>query len=414
MIRFNKTKALLIIGLILTTTFAVQAAFSDCAVPLKRVSSALTRVPDGLSRHEFYEIAKIPDEDLAGVRQLASSYDVQLNSSYYADYVDAVFRKIKAQNGSPMESAEKMAQFGKRLESFIDKLASRDAKKSANYAIADAVATLEEFKPSEFKEVPSMNWIDSRAPFVHTDDYMKYTEGYIDSKPPYSDHPWGGSVISLKDIREGATQNMFPLQLKPHDMRHIHYATGHPRGPAMYFKLARSHNNVRYAVESAMYEGVDTVQYGHESSIAQYMALTRHMDLEEAMVYIAKATKEDLDALIDGAQIRAAVTGASYGGAVFDGWAPPVHGSYNNAGRHGGTLDDDIDAFVERSVGYLERPELAKYYNFNTNPGTGVDRQKNVILWGGRPDQLNGGALTPEAEPGTVGGTPLETPATHP
>ena len=289
-----------------------------CAAPLRGASSALRDVPFGIARHEFYEDTKIVEGDVAAVKLLAKEVGVELDSAYFVDYVDGVFRKIRTEGGDPVQSGEKMAQFGKKLEPYIGKL-SKDARKSAHYSIADAVASLEEFKAEEFKPVENLNWIRSNAPFVHTDDYLKYTEGYIDNHEPWTNHPWGGSVINLSDIRDGASHNMFPLQLNPHDMRHIHYGTGHPRPTAMYMKTARSHNHMRFMLEGAMYEGVDSVQFSHEQQIAKYMGDVRHLDLEEAMVFIARATKEDMDKIMDEAGIRSAMESGAQSHAA---WTP--------------------------------------------------------------------------------------------
>ena len=106
----------------------------------------------GIARHEFYSQAKILDEDLPVVKQAAKDYGVEgIDSPYFVDYVDGVFRKIKASETDPVVAGEKMAQFGTKLDAAIAKLATREARKSANYSIADAVTTLEEFKPEEFK-----------------------------------------------------------------------------------------------------------------------------------------------------------------------------------------------------------------------------------------------------------------------
>jgi hypothetical protein len=396
-------KKFLFVALFLATGLLGSPAYSangeNCAVPLRSACSALRDVPGGIARHEFYEEAKIVSGDVAAVKQLARDLGVELDSEYFVDYVDGVFRKLKAEGGDPVQQGEKMAQFGKKLEPYIEKL-SKEARKSAGFSIADAVMTLEEFKPEEFKPAERLNWIESHAPFVHSDDYLRYTEGYIDNKEPWTNHPWGGSVINLSDIRDGASHNYFPLQLNPHDMRHIHYATGHPRPLAVYMKTARSHNHMRFMLEGAMYEGVDSVQFYHETQIAQYMANTRHMDLEEAMVFIAKATKEEMDQIIDGANIRVAMESGATSHAT---WTPTTHGDIQ-ATHNGKPLDQEIDEFVDRHWGYLQRPELRKYTNFATAPGTGANRQKDVILWGGRIQEINSGTLNaPEAAPGTVG-----------
>jgi hypothetical protein len=267
---------------------------------------------------------------------------------------------------------------------------SKEGRKAANYAIGDAVQTLEEFKPEEYKQAETLHWVDTQAPYVHTDDYLKYVEGFIDNKPPYSNHPWGGGLLNQVDIRDGASHNMFPLQLRigndaagSHDMHHFHYALGHPRPVALYFKTARSHNAARFVTIGAMYEGVDQVQYGHERQLAQYMATQMNMDLEDAMVYIAKAPKEDFDKLLDAAGIRSAIEA---GANQLNGWAPQLKGVYTGVGHSGGSLDADIEAFVDRGQGYIARPELNKYTYFKRAPVSGQvpDHQKDIILYNER------------------------------
>ena len=211
---------------------------------------------------------------------------------------------------------------------------------------------------------------------------MKYVKGYIDNKPPWTNHPWGGGVLNQIDIRDGASHNMFPLQLNPHDMHHVHYAIGHPRPVAVYFKAARSHNAKRFVTIGAMYEGVDNVQYGHETQIAKYFAEQKGMDLEDAMVWIAKSTKADLEKLEDAAEIRAAI---DQGAQELDNWAPSKIGKFDGKGWLG-TLDDDVDAMVDEFEGYLDRPALNKYTYYARDPvsGEAPDHQKDMILYNER------------------------------
>lgn len=366
------------------------ASSGTCTRCLNGASSALHDVRGGLARHEFYEETKISAANLSAVKRIAKSFGADdVDSPFYIDYIDAVYRKIKASESDPIAAGEQMAQFGKKLDSLIGKMRSKIGKKAARFAVADAVTSLEEFKLSEFKSARSIQWIDSQAPYVDVKDYMKYVKGYIDDKPPWTTHPWGGSVLNQIDIRDGASHNMFPLQLNPHDMHHIHYAIGHPRPVAVYFKAARSHNAERFVTIGAMYEGVDNVQYSHEQQIAKYFAQQRDMDLEDAMVWIAKATKKDLDAMKDAAGITADIAS---GVQQLGDWAPTKVGKFDGKGWLG-SLDDDVDGMVNEFEGYLQRPALNKYTYYARDPvsGQAPDHQKDMILYNERVEEKQRG-----------------------
>ena len=71
-----------------------------------------------------------------------------------------------------------------------------------------------------------------------------------------------------------------------------------------------------------------------------------------------------MDEIIDGANIRMPWNPVLRSHAN---WPPDDQGDVQ-ATHNGKPLDQEIEEFVDRGMGYLERPELRKYTNFETNP----------------------------------------------
>jgi hypothetical protein len=152
---------------------------------------------------------------------------------------------------------------------------------------------------------------------------------------------------------------MWPLYLE-HDMRHIHFAYGHARGVAHVFRSARGKYTRRFILMGAMYEGVDTVQYGHEVGIAKYFSEKMQMGLEDSLLWIAKAPKEELDRIVSDAMIEISM----FETQLRD-YVPPIKEGYGGHGVTGLGLDQELMEYVQTSMEHVADSTNAAFTNYH-------------------------------------------------
>ena len=207
--------------------------------------------------------------------------------------------------------------------------------KEAKYKISRAVNRFEQFNAKQVEKVAMDSFVMTKSDRLgkltnlELDDYETYTRGLLydlaesgsfkryngdkftihvkdvdhkNIKKMYGDIDEGGlGILSIKEYRDIVSKNTFPLFIKRHDMRHIHYATSHPRALGTVMGSTRSQNHLRFSQLGGMYEAIETNQYGFESSIAEYFSkeikdnsflmLKRNMDLEESMITLGSIPK---------------------------------------------------------------------------------------------------------------------------
>ena len=310
---------------------------------------------------QFADISEnvIPKKFVQKAKDLAEKYGVEdFDGKNYVDLVDQVYRNIGTQrNFKALAGAEKMAKFGMELDELLVGVPS-DVRQATWFNVGYAVNDLEGFTESEL--IKSSVNVDKMAGLVELDQYPSYVKGYVDGKPPYTNHVgWNtGSVLQIGEYRDVVSHNLWPLWLQPHDMLHVHFAYGHPKAVAVYFKATRSKNPKRFVMMAGMYEGVDTVQYTHEAALGLYFSQTMKMGLEDSMLWIGKASDAELDRVISDAGID-----ISSFVSDLDGWVPKSKVGYK--GRTGEELDHEIFDFVRKSEKALSDPTKAKYTNYH-------------------------------------------------
>ena len=310
---------------------------------------------------QFADISEnaIPGKFVAKAQALAEKYGVEdFDGKNYVDLVDQVYRNIGTQrNFMAIAGAEKMAKFGMELDELLVGV-PKDVRQATWFNVGYAVNDLEGFKESEL--LPSVKNADKMAGLVGLDQYPSYAKGFVDSKPPYTNHVgWNtGSVLQIGEYRDVVSHNLWPLWLQPHDMLHVHFAYGHPKAVAVYFKATRSKNPKRFVMMAGMYEGVDTVQYTHEAALGLYFSKTMKMGLEDSMLWIGKASDAELDRVISEAGIDISTFVSD-----LDGWAPKTKVGFK--GKTDEELDQEILAFVRKSEKDLSNPAKAKYTNYH-------------------------------------------------
>ena len=149
-------------------------------------------------------------------------------------------------------------------------------------------------------------------------------------------------------------------------------ALGHPRAMAMYFKAARSIDPLRFVMMSTMYEGVDTIQYTHEQLLATHFDKTMHLSQEEAMVWIAKAPREDLLTLNRKLGITAKIDSQI---AELKNWRPTYKAPYSPLGRSEQGLNADVDDAVEQFTRYAQGAGTEKYLRLRQQGSRRSDRR---------------------------------------
>jgi hypothetical protein len=321
--------------------------------------------------------------------------------------IEQVYSFLHAKPGlKGLEKSEEMAKFAKSLNPiFEDMLAKAPAKGSASapdfvawtkrkkvldkiktvkYGMARKVSSFEEFAYDEFKVVAKEDIVltrgDNFTKLTHMKmkDYPKYVDSYLyhlkDPTNPkaalYGNIDEGSlGILKIEDIRDITSYNVWPMYLKSHDIRHIHFSLTHPMALAAMMGTTRSKNHMRYVLMAGLYEGVDRIQYGHESTLNAFFSseinsdvvfgIKRNMDLEEAMLTISNATDEELKRLAELSSVS--VTD----GGLFNGissWSPKRvdGGSVTGKAIDGESFETEIDNMVSQYSHLLDKSEKLK------------------------------------------------------
>lgn len=262
-----------------------------------------------------------------------------------------------------------------------------DQVKTVKYSLARKVSSFEEFAESEFKMVKPEDLVLTRGDnfekltHMKMKDYPKYVDSYLHHiKNPdapeaalYKNIDQGTlGILSIDDIRDITAYSVWPMYYKSHDIKHIHYALTHPMALAAMMGTTRSKNHLRYALMAGLYEGVDRVQYGHETALNKFFAAemstseifksNRNMDLEEAMLTIALATEKELDDIAKKVGVELS-SNSSWG--LFKGienWVPKrvQGGKVNGRAFDGESFEREMDDMVAQYSKLLDRSEKIK------------------------------------------------------
>ena len=414
---------------------------------------------EGLHKYSFHKNLMIPEMKRAQAKLLATKYGVTLSYPNFFNLVNEVYQKILETKGQGLNAADKMAIFGEELDVLVIG-ETKPVRQAVWFAVGNAVASLEEFKVSEFRTVTGdthrvAKYFDLQKKFkpqnnptglLHFHEYPEYSKAYIEKQAPYTQHidrkrysneradlqmqldwettsltdsrtrletetdtqqrEWitgqierseaairtyevqlaalpevaeqivngqtfriaadrttfieSGGILSLPAYRDIVAHNMWPLWLAPHDMYHVHFASGHAKGVSLVFKSARSRNHRRFILMGGMYEGVDTFQYAHESSLARYFSETMQMGLEDALLWIAKSSRKELKTIIE----KAGLDIKNFE-EQFKDYVPGIQGNYTGTGITGKGLEKENEDFVELSAKHVRDPVWSKYTNYH-------------------------------------------------
>jgi hypothetical protein len=332
----------------------------------------------------------------------------EFNGNTFEDAIDAVYAEVKLINEAVVSAAPGSVSHMQRIRNFFGlggaassgtpqvfraqtNVMSAFAKeaiekvKTIKFKVAQKIFDIENFKPSEFKKVGKEKFLATKGnnfeqlTHMQLDEYENYTESWVMRNWKGTDHEAAqlfesidqGSlgVISVRDIRDIESYNLWPMYLKEHDMRHIHYGYSHPMALGVMMKSARSKEHLRFVMMGSIYEGVDRVQYSHETAINKWFSqsigasdiynIDRNMDLEEAMITLAISSEDDLWKVAKAMGHESKVKGWV---DELDGWVPKkVDGTdFDGKALNGKSLEEDVDNMLKKYSDYVQKGELAR------------------------------------------------------
>jgi len=238
------------------------------------------------------------------------------------DVVDLAVQKIDSLEIAAHKKSDMWIEFYRdNMQGLISKMTA-PKRKAAKFTIAKAALDLESFRADEFKRSDYLSIVNKNMLYVHIEDFLDITRSYIDGTSLYQKIPDSGhGILDFKDIRDIESHNMFPVEYKGHDIRHVHYSTGHPYVIGMVWPAARSKNHVRYVLMGGLFEGVDSVQYWWEQKLTSHFR-NKGFKLEEALVEIGLMTTAELNKLSE-------KVGAQYVVSEMKDWKPTSKGQYS-------------------------------------------------------------------------------------
>jgi len=264
--------------------------------------------------------------------------------------------------GEIHEQSDRLALVSRTLDPMIKDL-PLETRNLINFTFAKAMLSIEAFKDSDYVQADTIPMISKQMKYVHAGRFLTFTKSYIDHTEEYESIPvTGNGILAFKDIREIEVYNMFPVEFKGHDVRHVHYASGHPLAVGVMWASARSSVADRYALMGGLFEGVDTAQYGWERSLTSSMK-SRGFDLQTAMIEIGRMPYAELRQLT-------AQVGAQYVVDISTQFKPSRVQQYGPQGLSGKGLDIELmDAVEEIQKGLTNKNK--KYTNYDRQPPEG-------------------------------------------
>ncbi len=397
---------LLVLSLV-ASSCATTTAWNRTPAENPRVTSHCETSLTGLRKFSFHESLSIPPDFRHSVKELMLSYGVSPQSAVADDYfevVNAVYTHLYTSGGTSLEQGDRMAEFGEKLDAWVD-LTNGKLRKAVWFMVGWAVANFEAYRLEEFKvanesethvvhryTLLSSHWETENNPtgLVHFKDYPRYAKSFVQKNGAYKKHMVGrpslfdatetvvngatvrvgaqdrtalesGGILSFTAYRDIVSHNMWPLYVE-HDMQHIHFAYGHGRGVSLVFRSARSYNHLRFVMMGAMYEGVDTVQFSHESGLARYFSETMQMGLEDSLLWIAKSTVAGLKKVMMDARIERDVNGYV---SQLSSYRPSIKEGYDGSGVTGAGLENELFDFIELSEAHSRDPQYAPFTNYH-------------------------------------------------
>ncbi len=391
---------------------------------------------------EYQELGDYHFPRITSISELLSTVVQKYSGQPFAglDFIKAisqVYSSIHADTTlTAIEKGEKMGQFGLELNPAFEAEIARfpseptgtpaslkawakrkvalDQVKRMKFVVAMSVEDFENFSVSEFDRVSKENFVMTRGTVqeqqthIPLDEYSNYIKSYLtgifggaeEEKALYRGINQGSlGILSIPDIRDITSYNLWPMYLVSHDIRHVHYGLSHPLALAVMMRATRSKIALRYTMLGGLYEGVDRVQYMQEQTINRFFAhelgasgifpgINRGMDLEEAMITLAYAPKSVLDKICE--TVQYGNTFESYA-ATLANWKPKMVDGTTLQGQamtHAGRdirdthedLEDDVRHMVQNYTARIHESEALKA-QLAENPSMSLNDDQKMLLW---------------------------------
>ena len=324
-----------------------------------------------VSRLEGADKIKLKAPTITKLKKIFEKYGWELNATKISEVIEGAAGLIKGNSRSPsIQRSNKMAEIGRE----ILKAASGDLNpaqtKMVTYLIAESVLRLETMKMSEYKTGAEVR-VFTKQSTIHIDSFHDLTESYIDGTSGYADLPRDGDgLLSWTEIRGVYTNNSWIINLRNHDMYHVHYSYGHPYYLAVNLHTSRSINDRRYLIISSFWESVDTYRASYESSIANYFK-NKNMTAEEGMLFLGSATEKELDQIEQDVGLASTVNSASEL-SYAEGYRPTkTKFGRGTTDYNQQTYNKEIEDYINESIKRLKKPGSEKYSNYHRR-GPGV------------------------------------------
>jgi hypothetical protein len=227
----------------------------------------------------------------------------------------------------------------------------------AKFNFSEQVAKIESFKLSEYQTVTEHPMMSEGYTLVSLKEYPAFAMTLAKNKKPPKKYGEGG-VLSAQEYRDIISTNLWLFTLEGHDLKHIHFGNAHPMAAASLFRLTRSKNPLRYTLVAGMYEGVDTIQYSWESSLARHFS-NKGFTLEQAMLHLATAPQSELMEIAK----NIGLDDTTYGFRELKNWKPSriVSDKFPKNAVAPEYYEADIVNFLKKSINDLRNPRKNIY-----------------------------------------------------
>ena len=268
----------------------------------------------------------------------------------------------------PVYKADKFGEFALEALTLLSDELSEIKMLSLQNQLAVLVHDIERWQESDYLSTSTVFMAHFPGLLIHFDDYPEMVKNYVDKTDKYQSIQGNSGVIRRQDMRQTMAHNHWPVDLLPHDMRHVHYALGHPIAVSNVFRAARSRNNLRYVLSSALYEAVDHFQFLEETMVIKYYAQERNATVELGLVYTGWVPTKEL--------IRVAQASETFDefqniANSFQSWRPETSNQWPLSSRHGNDIEDDILAMITSFYTLSKDPKWRRYTNYQIEPQIG-------------------------------------------
>lgn len=353
--------------LLYSSTIFAEIKTTDCA------SLIVTLLK---SDQKLIQKSKTNDVVKIGIKSGVSEAQAKSWKSY-TDVINDVYLAVaKKYDETNPKAADEFAEHAKDLREFYKNL-NEDSVAELDFLVARNVLDLERITKKEFQKVDSFV-LSKNTDEVHVDytQYMEYVKSYVRGTSPYEDITQSAGLISREQIRDIQSYNLWPIYMTPHDIKHVHFGISHPKAMATVLKSARSKNHLRYIMISALFEGIETVQYPEETALCRYMAEEMGMKLEEAMVYLGRVSNKELEEIADKTGYKSKFESVAND---FANWKPKIAGNYKGKGQTGKPLEQEIDLMLELLQSYEKKSDIDDVMTYAVDPGSESNPDPHVI-----------------------------------